>query len=163
MKVMVIFHLPDGGGLLYCQLADLAFVPSSRSTYPWKRKLYQVDRVLEVISRKPDGKRKSTSEQLLELLGAIKALSPNQHVDVTDLAKMTNIGDPEDDIVRKSPGGLILSAATELVKESDRLVVLKMALVGEIPEVDENSLLALLKGAQHLTAATAHPQSNAAD
>jgi hypothetical protein len=152
MKIMVVFHLPDGDGLLHCQLTDLAFAPAVRSIYPWNGKLYQVDRMLEVIQRKFDGMRKSTSEQLLELLSAIKTLSPTENIDVAELAKMTNVGEPEEDSLQKTASGVILSAATALVKESDRLVVLKMSCVGRMSKVDDNTLLALLTKAQHLTA-----------
>jgi hypothetical protein len=108
-----------------------------------------VDRLLEVIQRKQDGKRKSTSEQLLELLSAIKTLSPSEKFDVADLAKMTNVGEPDED---KSSGGLILATATALVKESDRLVVLKMSALGPMVKADANTLLALLSQAQPLIA-----------
>ena len=165
MKVTVVFHLPDGAGLLSCDLSELGHVPSIRSTYPFNGKVYQVDRILETIGRKPDGTRKNTSEQLVELLAASNAITGKTSGFGAEMLFIKHIGEPDVEVTNQTAGSsLVVATGSLLAKESDRLILLKMSFVALIPAPSEHALESLLKKAERLAAApqAAAPQTETA-
>lgn len=141
MKTMVVFHLPQGQ-LLYCDLADLALTPALRSTYQFGEAEYEVERTREMLSRKPDGSRLPTSEQLLDLMIAV-APSDNPLSALAMIAAMKNVGDST---MPHTAGGILLPVgAKKLVEDVDRLVVLTMRHTADVPKVDRDSMLRALE------------------
>jgi hypothetical protein len=146
---MVVFHLPEGAGLLHCMLTDLATVPAVKSTYLFRGNLYQVTRPIETLDRHEDGSRLTTTEQLMELLAASAALNKKSPT-LADLSKMLDIGDRE-------PGakdGKLIKVALELVKEADRVIMFETELLTRVGKTDGKALLTGLAQAAAATAAT---------
>jgi hypothetical protein len=144
MKTMIVFHLPQGQ-LLYCDLADLALTPALRSTYQFDGAEYEVERPRELLTRKGDGSRAPTSEQLLDLMIAVAP--PEQPLAaLAMIASMRNIGD---NILPHTDGGILLPlGAKKLIEDVDRLVVLTMRHIGDVPKVDRAAMLRAIH--QHL-------------
>lgn len=125
-EVLVFFHLPEHEGLPYCKLSDLALSPARGSTYEFGGKLFEVERVVEMLSRKPDGTRKLVSEVLFSLVAAIDG----------ELGGLQYIGPITDDAPVKpnGPKSSVLIIPSEMAvdadhfRKADSIVVLKMRL-----------------------------------
>jgi hypothetical protein len=134
---MVVFHLPQGK-LLYCDLSDLALTPALRSTYQFDGAEYDVERPRELLTRKADGTRLPTSEQLLDLMIAV-APADQPLAALAMIASMKNVGDST---MPQTASGLLLPVgAQKLIEDVDRVVVLTMRHIGDVPKVDRDSML----------------------
>lgn len=126
-KVMVVLELPEGQ-LLSCRLEDLGVSPQRGSCYTYQGRLYEVERVIEPVDvRRPDGSRKTSDEQLLELLSALTG--DDQQLVVMRATTMRNIGSEDDSDTVKTDGGIIVSSASTLAAHGDQLVYLQLHLV----------------------------------
>jgi hypothetical protein len=134
---MIVFHLPQGK-LLYCDVSDLALTPALRSTYQFDGAEYEVERPRELLARGVDGKRLPTSEQLLDLMIAVAP--PDQPLAaLAMIASMQNIGEST---MPLTAGGLFLpGGAKKLVEDVDRIVVLTMRHIADVPKVDRDTML----------------------
>ena len=139
MKVMVVFCLPEGAGLPYCSLSDLAFPPSEMSTYVFENKRYKLVSSVEILGRNPDGSRLSANAQLMKLLVAVSPRNPLTAL--SQLVKMRNVGEPSAKDEIKSPNGLILKSVADLFEKADHVVMLNMKYLGDVQNIDEDALL----------------------
>jgi hypothetical protein len=147
MKVMVVFHLPEGTGLLHCMLTDLATVPAVRSTFLFRGNLYQVTRSIETLDRNEDGSRLSTSEQLLQLLASSAALN-KKNLSLSALSKMFDVGDKEPQGAEQEVIKVTIKLAMELVKDADRVIMFDTEHAARVAHSDPKALMkVLLQGA----------------
>lgn len=151
MKIMVVFCLPEGAGLPYCALSDLALPPSEMSTYIFDNKRFKLASSVEILARNPDGTRLSANYQLMRLLVALSPRNPLSAL--SQLVKMRNVGEPHVAEETKSASGLILKAVDDIFHEVDHVVMLQMKYLGDVQSIDEDMLLRGLNQDQVLSAA----------
>jgi hypothetical protein len=120
VKTLVIMDVPEGP-LLCCQLEDLTLKPERGASYVYEGCLFDVERAIEVIGIYKRGSKKSTDEQLIDLL---KMLSGGQQ-SVVRVANMRNIGMPDSS---ETAGGIILATSLSFTAGADRLIYLKLRL-----------------------------------
>ncbi|MBU6455565.1 MAG: hypothetical protein KGS72_27585 [Cyanobacteria bacterium REEB67] len=128
LKVVVIMDVPEGP-LLYCRLEDLTLTPERGSSYALNGRLFDVERAVESLNVHSRTSRRSTDEQLIELLQLLTG-DPNAMV---RLAHMRNIGAPEETGLA---GGIILATSLSFTAGADRLLYLKLRAVSLTTQTD---------------------------
>jgi hypothetical protein len=134
LKVVVIMDVPEGGPLLYCRLEDLTLKPERGSSYVLNGRLFDVERAVESLNVHARTSRKSTDEQLIELLQVLTGDANALH----RLAHMRNIGSEEEGVA----GSIILATSLSFTAGADRLIYLKLRAVSLTSQTDSMVQLA---------------------